>query len=192
MNSIKATGLMWLFVCVHFSIQAQFTLAPDLSKSYAIESNYHLVFTNLDKHFEASIPQEFEEYDSINVVYHDTVTIDNQLSMRMKLHVINSKDQHYLWQQVAVPLKYTEPEKEVITIAEEILAMEDTPPTNAKYVQIGAFSHEDGANELSQKAVLFKTKIIYANSMWKVVIPYTVGLYDEVKKYHDDAFITFY
>ena len=183
---MKRLSLILLCVGVYGFAHAQFELSTDLSQAYAVESSYHLVFTNEEVQYEAELPQEFESYDSVSVIFHDTLTIENKLSMRMKVHLINSKTNHYLWQQIAVPLKISEP-----AIAQAVV-QEDTPPTNMKYVQIGAFDHEEGAHKLSKEAMLFKTQIIKANDMWKVVIPYTVGLYSEVKKYHKDAFITFY
>ncbi|WP_258097175.1 hypothetical protein [Marinoscillum pacificum] len=178
---MKTSLTVVLCALLSLGAKAQF----DLSQAYAIESNFHIEFNNNESLYEAVLPKEFAGYDSVKVVFHDTLMIDNQLAMRMKLHVINTKNDHYIWQQTAVPLKLKS------TSIEPAIAP-DTPPTNLKYVQIGAFDHEDGAHELSKTAILFKTEIIKVSGMWKVVIPYTVGLYSEVKKYHEDAFITFY
>ena len=155
---------------------AQFTLSNDLSQSYASESAYQLIFTDNNQHYEATIPQPFNHLDSIAVVYHDTLTIDDQLSMRMKVHLVNSKTHQYIWQQIAIPLELNP------------ISRNETQ----KYVQIAAFKHEDWARNYAKKAFLFKPQVIQVKELWKVVIPYTVGLYDEVKKYHQDAFIALY
>ena len=168
----------FVLVCVvaMSNARAQYTLSNDLSQSFANESSYHLVFTNNDQHYEATVPQPFEHLDSISVVYHDTVTLDDQLSMRMKLHLVDSKTHQYIWQQIAIPLELNPSARQEAK----------------KYVQIAAFRHEDWAKDYAKNAFIFKPKVIQVEELWKVVIPYSAGLYDEVSQYHEDAFIAYY